>query len=91
MRRTEYRVPAKAPEVRAPDAARAALRRDVTVQTKRRSADRQGQCKNNYGGLGSAVQRSGLNFFCWSYDRAPGRSETGAYSKPGLHKNKCFF
>jgi len=27
----------------------------------------------------------------WSYDRAPGRSGTGAYSKLDLHKNKGFF
>jgi len=46
--------------MRAPDAARATLRRDVTVQAKRRSTDREGHCENNYRALDSAVQRSGV-------------------------------
>jgi hypothetical protein len=96
MRRTKHRIPTKAPEVRPPNVAGVSLRRDVTVQTESRSTDREGEDKDNYGAADSLVprssdQRSSLNLFCWSYDRAPGRSETGAYSKLELHENKCFF
>ena len=61
----------------APDAACAALGRDVTVKSKRRSTDCEGQCKNNYGALDSLVQRSGdqrsgLNLsFAWSLRPVP--------------------
>ncbi len=38
------------------------------------------------------IQRSGLKFFCLSYGRVPGRSETGAYSKlRAAQKQGLFF
>ena len=51
--------------------------------------DGQRQCKHNNRVMASAFQRSGLNLLLVL--PAPGRSETGAYSKPELHKNKGFF
>src|SRR5205814_1850726 len=75
VRRTKYGIPTKTPQMRAPDAASAALGRDVTVKTKRRSTDCEGHCKNNYGALDSPVQRSGdqrsglnLSFLLGLYD-----------------------
>ena len=86
-RRTEHRIPAQAADMSAMQPARTTLRRNVTVQRKRRSADRHGQQKKKYRALNPAVQRSGLNFL-WLCPRA---LETGAYSKSGLHKYKGFF
>ena len=77
MRRTKHGIPTKTPQMHAPDAACAALGRDVTVKSKRRSTDCEGQCKNNYGALDSLVQRSGdqrsgLNLsFAWSLRPVP--------------------
>jgi hypothetical protein len=62
----------------APDVPRTTLWCDITVQTKRGRAECHRQCEYNNRVADSAVHEVASIFGC----SVPGRSETGAYSKP---------
>ncbi len=62
-------------------------RRNVTVQGEGRSTRHDGQCNNKNRVLNSVLHEVAPNLTA----TVSWRLETGAYSKPVLHKNKGFF
>ena len=82
---TKHGIPAQAAKVSTTDSM-SATRRHIAVQSKSGRTDGSQQ-KEKCRTLNPTFHEVAFNIFC----QVSGALETGAYSKPELHKNKCFF